>query len=381
MEITLLGSTGSIGTQTLDIVRNNPESLSVGCLVAGSNAELLASHANEFKPKLVGIRDENKLSQLKTALNYNPEIVAGNDAAMLAAQKKTDMVICAIVGMAGLDSFLEALKSAKRVGLANKEALVCGGELVGQSNTELLPIDSEHSAIFQCLQSGKHSEVEKLIITASGGPFKDLPEDKFKSITPEMALKNPNWVMGQKITIDSATLMNKGLEVIEAVRLFNIPPEKIEVVVHKESIIHSMVEFTDGSVLAQLGNADMRIPIQYAISYPNRMGSRIVKRLDLTEIGSLHFEKPRYKSFPCLNLAFEALKKGGLALTALNAANEAAVELFLNKQIGFTDIPLLIEYSLNNFQDGELCRENIHRVHNESILKIKGDYKNIIHKC
>lgn len=378
MELTILGSTGSIGTQTLDIIRNNRDKYSVGALVAGSNHELLLEQVKEFSPSLVGIADESKYRAVRNNLPASIEVVTGCDAAKIAASKKTDMVVCAIVGMAGLDSFLAALKSAKRVGLANKESLVCGGELIEGNNTELLPIDSEHSAIFQCINGNKHKEIEKIIITASGGPFRETPKDEFDSITLEMALKHPNWSMGKKITIDSATLMNKGLEVIEAVRLFKVAPENIEVVVHRESIIHSMVEFIDGSVMGQLGNADMRIPIQYAMTYPDRLESRIVQRLDLTKVGSLHFEKPDFDRFPCLGLAFEALKKGGLSLTALNAANEAAVGLFLNKKIRFIDIPKLVEYSLDHFDDGKLNIENIHHVHNSVMTKVKGDYKTIV---
>lgn len=378
MELTILGSTGSIGTQTLDIVRNNRESYSVGALVAGSNHELLLKQAKEFSPKLVGIADESKYKTVRSALPSSIEVISGSDSAVLAAERKTDMVICAIVGMAGLNSFLAALRNAKRVGLANKEALVCGGELISDSVTDLLPIDSEHSAIFQCINGNSYKEIEKIIITASGGPFRAMPIEQFKDITLEMALKHPNWSMGKKITIDSATLMNKGLEVIEAVRLFKVQPEKINVVVHRESIIHSMVEFIDGSVMAQLGNADMRIPIQYAMTYPKRICNSIVKRLDLTEIGSLHFEKPDFQKFPCLALAFEALKKGGLALTALNGGNEAAVKLFLDKKIGFTDIPKLVEYALYNFDDGELNLQNIHNVHESVIRKITADYKTIV---
>lgn len=378
MELTILGSTGSIGTQSLDIIRNNTDKFSVKALVAGSNHELLIQQAKEFSPSLVGIADETKYSLVKSALPANVEIICGNDAATIAAQQNTDMVICAIVGMAGLDSFLAALESSKRVGLANKESLVCGGELIGNNTTELLPIDSEHSAIFQCINGNKDKEVDKIHITASGGPFRAKPAEEFNDITLEMALKHPNWSMGKKITIDSATLMNKGLEVIEAVRLFKVQPEQINVVVHKESIIHSMVEFVDGSVLGQLGNADMRIPIQYAMTYPDRITSSIVKRLDLTEVGSLHFEKPDFDKFPCLMLAFEALKKGGLSLTALNAANEAAVELFLNRQIKFVHIPVLVEYGLNHYDDGILNIENIHHVHESVMNKISKDYKSIV---
>lgn len=378
MKVTILGSTGSIGTQTLDIIRNNRQDFDVYGLVAGSNHELLIKQAKEFNPSLVGIADESKYKAVRDNLPLSVKVISGIEAARLAASEKADMVICAIVGMAGLDSFLEALKSSKRVGLANKEALVCGGELISGNKTELLPIDSEHSAIFQCINGNKKKEIDKIIITASGGPFREKPACEFKDITLKMALKHPNWSMGKKITIDSATLMNKGLEVIEAVRLFNITPENIKVLVHRESIIHSMVEFIDGSVMAQLGNADMRIPIQYAMTYPDRIKNMQVKRLDLSDIGSLHFEKPDLKRFPCLSFAFEGLKKGGLALTALNAANEAAVSLFLQEQIKFTDIPKLVEYGLNSFEDEDLNLENIHNTHNMIMDKIIADYKSLV---
>lgn len=378
MDITLLGCTGSIGTQTLDVVRNNHDKYKIKALVAGSNEELLIRQAKEFRPALVGIADESKYSAVRSNLPWDIEVISGEDVAVHAASIDTDMAVCAIVGMSGLDSFLESLKHAKRVGLANKESLVCGGELIGEDAAELLPIDSEHSAIFQCINGNRHSEIDKIIITASGGPFRAMAKEEFKNITLEMALKHPNWSMGKKITIDSATLMNKGLEVIEAVRLFNVSPDNIRVLVHKESVIHSMVEFVDGSVMAQLGNADMRIPIQYAMTYPNRIPSSIVKRLDLAEIGQLHFENPDYDKFPCLSLAFQALKRGGLALTALNAANEAAVGLFLDRKISFTDIPVLVEYGLNNFEKGELNIESIHYVHNSIIEKINRDFKIIV---
>lgn len=378
MKISVLGSTGSIGTQTLDIIRNNREVYSVCALVAGSNDQLLIQQAKEFSPELVGIVDESKYKTVRHSLPPKIKVISGADAAKVAAASDVDMAVCAIVGMAGLDSFLESLKHAGRVGLANKESLVCGGELIKNSKTELLPIDSEHSAIFQCINGNHSSEVDKIIITASGGPFRAMAKEDFKDITFEMALKHPNWSMGKKITIDSATLMNKGLEVIEAVRLFKVDPSQINVLVHRESVVHSMVEFIDGSVMAQLGNADMRIPIQYAMTYPKRIQNNIVKRLNLKEIGQLHFEAPDMEKFPCLALAFEALKKGGLALTAINAANEAAVGLFLEKKIRFIDIPKLVEYGLLHYENETLSIESIHHVHNSLVEKINKDFLTLV---
>lgn len=377
MKLSVLGSTGSIGVQTLDVVRAHPEEFTVDCLAAGTNGERLIAQAVEFHPKAVGIADKGWYPALKEALPDDVEIVCGQEAATLLAGRDVDFAVCAIVGIAGLDPFLTAMNHAGKVGLANKESMVCGGELVKGHATPVLPIDSEHSAIFQCLNAGRREDVSKLILTASGGPFLDLPKEAFAKITLEQALHHPNWAMGKKITIDSATMMNKGLEVIEAVRLFGVRPDQVEVVVHRESVVHSLVEYGDGSVLAQLGNADMRIPIQYALTYPKRLNNPLVKRLKLWEWGALHFERPDTDRFPCLRLAFDALDAGGLALTALNGANEAAVGLFLDQKIRFTDIPVLVEYGLSHYAEQPLTLESIHATHEETVARILADYQKI----
>jgi len=356
--VTILGSTGSIGRQSLEVVEHL--GLSISALSADKNIDLLEEQIRKFKPMFVSVYNIDAAFELTDRISDTTTTVLPGLSGQIAVayESNADVIITAIAGQAGLEPTIAALKTGKRIALANKEPLVCAGELVMQTakeyGAEIIPVDSEHSAIFQCL-AGKqyksgHSEssvltgiphINKLILTASGGPFRGMTHKQLENITPEQALKHPNWDMGAKITIDSATMMNKGLELIEAMHLFNISPEKIKVVVHPESIVHSMVEFADGSTIAQLSNPDMRQPIQYALTYPDRMPS-LTKPLDLTELGKLTFEKPDMDTFPCLRLAYEAAEKGQDACATLNQANEEAVELFLSKKIGFNDIPRYI---------------------------------------
>jgi len=356
--ISILGSTGSIGTSTLDVVRNNPEKFKVAGLACGSNLDLLVQQIQEFKPQYVSVGKEEDIAKLQAQLGKSvPEIGWGMQGNItVATLPQVDMVISAIVGAAGLEPTLSALKAKKAVGLANKETLVVAGSLMTQmakkQQVTLFPIDSEHSAIFQCLVGQNRDELRKIIITASGGPFLNKPRDEFSSITVEQALKHPNWSMGAKITIDSATLMNKGLEVIEAKWLFDLEPEEIEVVIHPQSIIHSMIEFHDGSILAQLGIPDMRVPIAYALSFPERLPNSLPS-LSLTELGSLTFFPPDYEKFDCLKLARQSLSKGGSYTAVLNAANEVAVKRFLEKKIGFSAIPYVVEATLEKHQSCE----------------------------
>ncbi|MCL2627396.1 MAG: 1-deoxy-D-xylulose-5-phosphate reductoisomerase [Oscillospiraceae bacterium] len=333
--ITVLGSTGSIGQQTLEVADHL--GMAVMALTAYKNNELLQEQAREFNPDT-------------TILGSDP---GGMDAIIDVAENSgADIIVTAIAGEAGLAPTLAALKTGKRVALANKEPLVCAGDLVMQTareyNTEIIPVDSEHSAIFQCILGDKHKNIKKLILTASGGPFRNKTQAELRDITPEQALKHPNWTMGKKVTIDSATMMNKGLEIIEAMHLFSVTPDQIEVIIHPQSIIHSMVEFTDGSIVAQLSNPDMRMPIQYALTYPDRLPG-LTRPLDLTALKGLTFEKPNPDTFPCLALAYKAANAGTEACATLNRVNENAVELFLNNEIPFTDIPVMIEKALSEF--------------------------------
>ena len=350
--LAVLGSTGSIGTQTLEIAQLFPDRLKIQALASGSNWELLAEQARTFQPEVVCIADEAKYTSLKDALSGTPtRVVSGMEGLCeIASAADVDAVVAAIVGAAGLRPTLAAVEAGKMVALANKETLVLAGALVERLAREhgatLIPVDSEHSAIFQCLVGEEAETVESITLTASGGPFRTRPADTFGAITKAEALNHPNWTMGAKITIDSATLMNKGLEVIEAHWLFGLSPDRINIVVHPQSIIHSFVTFVDGSVKAQLGVPDMKVPIQYALTFPYRW-SAPHERIDWTVLGSLDFEEPDFERFPCLQLAFEALQQGGTAPAVLNAANEAAVELFLAERIGFTDIPRLIERALS----------------------------------
>ncbi|MBO7145113.1 MAG: 1-deoxy-D-xylulose-5-phosphate reductoisomerase [Salinivirgaceae bacterium] len=339
--IAILGSTGSIGTQTLDVARAHADKLTVEVLTAGHNSQLLINQAREFKPNAVVIADESKYNEVKSALaDLDIKVWTGAKAIEDVVQMNTvDTVVTAMVGYAGLSSTIKAIEAGKNIALANKETLVVAGELitklVAKHKVSVTPVDSEHSAIFQCLVG--EPDVEKLIITASGGPFRTKSIDELRTVTPQQALKHPNWNMGAKITIDSATMMNKGLEVIEAHWLFGIPYEQIEVTVHPQSIIHSMVQFIDGSVKAQMGLPDMKLPIQYALSYPDRWPSDF-GRINFKSQQPLTFEAPDLEKFRCLALAYEALGKGGNMPAIMNAANEVAVDAFLKGRIGFLDI-------------------------------------------
>lgn len=350
--IALLGSTGSIGTQALEVVEQFPELLQIEVLAAYSQADLLIQQAKKFQPNVVIIGREDLWQYVKDALwDDDIKVYAGEKALCEAVQMDcVDMVLSAIVGVAGLAPIYKAIECGKQIALANKETLVVAGELMTRAAREngavIYPVDSEHSAIFQSLAGELHNPISRLIITASGGPFRGMKREELLHVTKEQALRHPNWKMGDKITIDSATLMNKGLEVIEAKWLFGVPLDKIEVVVHPQSIIHSLVEFEDGSVKAQLGLPDMKLPIQYALTYPERKPSTF-PRLDFAHHSTLTFEEPDMDTFPCLPLAYEASKQGGCMPCVLNAANEAAVGLFLHDRIGFYDIPRLIEEALH----------------------------------
>ena len=349
--IAILGSTGSIGTQTLDVIRQHPDLFEVVMLSAGSNADLLAQQAIEFDADSAVICDESKYKALADILQPKGiKVFAGTDSlCSLVAGEGVDIVVGAMVGFSGLRPTLKALEAGKVVALANKETLVAAGAVMTATmrtnGAVILPVDSEHSAIFQCLMAAADNPVVKLHLTASGGPFRTWTKEHIATATAAQALKHPNWDMGAKVTIDSATMMNKGFEVMEARWLFDMQPENIEVLVHPESIIHSMVEFEDGAVIAQLGCPDMRQPISFALAFPGRItvGN---KKLDLGQIGALHFEKPDLDKFPCLGLAYEALRRGGNVPCALNAANEVAVAAYLQGRIGFYDIPRLLEKSL-----------------------------------
>lgn len=348
--VTILGSTGSIGTQTLDVIRTNPGRFRAACLTTNSNIELLGRQIEEFQPDTVVVREACSASVARKLHGNHVEVLEGDEGLCeVAARPGIDIVMSALVGFAGLAPTIAAIRAGKRIALANKETLVVAGELINrllkEHSATLIPVDSEHSAVYQCLVGESPESIRQIILTASGGPFRDLPAPEFADITRARALRHPNWSMGPKITIDSATLMNKGLEVIEARWLFDVGLEKLGVVVHPQSIIHSMVEFTDGSVKAQLGLPDMRLPIQYAMGFPERIGNSY-ERLSLPKIGSLTFHEPDTERFPCLRLAYEALERMGTAPATLNAANEVAVAAFLEERIGFMDIPRLIERAL-----------------------------------
>ncbi|GJL55422.1 MAG: 1-deoxy-D-xylulose 5-phosphate reductoisomerase [Nitrospirales bacterium] len=346
--IVILGSTGSIGASTLDIVSRFPDQFSIVGLTAGHNDQKLEEQIRTFQPQVVALSSHTAADALRARLNGHPVEVLSGEAGLCAVAQQTecDVVISAIVGGAGLTPTIAAIRAGRQVALANKEPMVMAGHLMQdeaqKQGTRIFPIDSEHSAVFQSLEGHRREDVRRIVLTASGGPFWDWPLDKIKNVTIEQALKHPNWDMGAKITIDSATLMNKGLEVIEARWLFDIPPAQINIVIHRESIIHSLVEYRDGSVMAQLGLPDMRTPISYALSYPNRIPLD-PPLLDLGTIGQLHFAPPDFKKFPCAQLAYDALAEGGGLPATLNAANEVAVQAFLNKTISFLDIPKIIE--------------------------------------
>ncbi|PLT31581.1 1-deoxy-D-xylulose-5-phosphate reductoisomerase [Peribacillus deserti] len=351
--ISLLGATGSIGTQTLDIIRSHPEQFKLAAMSAGRNLDLTRKFIGEFKPELVSVQDKEDCTVLRQEYSHlNIQFIYGEEGLVeTACYPKADIVVNAVIGSVGLYPTLQAIEAKKDIAIANKETLVTAGHLVMKAaednNVKLLPVDSEHSAIFQALQGENDKNIENLIITASGGSFRDRTRDELKDVTVEDALNHPNWSMGAKITIDSATMMNKGLEVIEAHWLYQIPYDKIKVLLHRESIIHSMVEFHDSSIMAQLGTPDMRVPIQYALTYPDRIPFPSAKRLNLAEFGKLHFDEMDFNRFPCLRFAYEAGKAGGTMPAVLNAANEAAVASFLDGKIGFLEIETMIEKALS----------------------------------
>ena len=350
-KIAILGSTGSIGVQTLSIVDEHSDLLCPVALAANSNVKLMEEQARKYRPSAVALYDEGSALDLKGRISDTPvKVLSGMEGLLeIAAYRDVQLTVAAMVGMAGIRPALAAVEAGKDLALANKESLVAAGHLitgaVKKAGVRLLPVDSEHSAIFQCLKGEEHSQIDKLIITASGGPFRGRKKEELKSIKIEDALKHPNWSMGPKVTIDSSTLANKGLEVMEAHWLFDIPYERIEAVVHPESIVHSMVQFVDGSVKAQLGIPDMRLPIQYALFYPDRL-SLSGKRLDFPALKSLSFEEPDLEAFPALSLAFRAAMTGGSLPTVFNAVNEEAVKLFLNGKIAYMQIPECIERAM-----------------------------------
>jgi 1-deoxy-D-xylulose-5-phosphate reductoisomerase len=353
--IALLGSTGSIGTSTLDVVAAHPDQFRVVAMAAGSNMELLVKQIEAFRPQLVSVATEAGAQEVRQRFGSSVEVMVGMEGLVaVASHAEANIVLTAVVGTSGLLPTLEALKAGKDIALANKETLVAAGHLVTvlakENGCKILPVDSEHSAIYQCLHRERDVDVERIIITASGGSFRDKTREEMRVATLQNALNHPNWLMGAKITIDSANLMNKGLEVMEAHWLFDMPYDRIDVMVHPESIVHSMVEFVDGSVLAQLGAADMRIPIQYALGYPNRLTAGDYKRLNLLEIGKLHFRAPDLERFPLLGLCFEAGRAGGSVPAVLNSANEVANELFRQGRIGFLDIERILMQVLDRHE-------------------------------
>ncbi len=357
-KVSILGATGSVGVNTLDVIERHPELFSVIALTANENIDLLYEQCIKFRPKLAVVVNATLADKFIAKFNgeqYKPELASGKDALKLAASyDEIDCVMAAIVGAAGLPATLEAAHAGKNILLANKEALVMSGDLLmkiaKQNNSQLLPIDSEHNAVFQCLPIGNdRCEIEKIILTASGGPFLTKSLAEFEEITPEQACVHPNWEMGKKISVDSATMMNKGLELIEACKLFDVNVKDVEIVIHPQSIVHSLVAYPDGSVLAHMAYPDMRVPIAHALAWPQRINSG-VDVLNLTEIGALEFSKPDYHRFPCLQLAYDAMAAQQSATTVLNAANEVAVNSFLNEKIRFTDISSVIDATLQDIE-------------------------------
>ena len=349
-QIAILGSTGSIGQSTLSVIEQHPDRFSVASLAAGRNLNSAFDQCQRWRPKVVSMATEELVNalalRLKEAGITGIEVVYGTAGTVrVATLPEADFVVSAIVGVSGLEATYAAVNAGKPVGLANKEAMVAAGEILTAAarakNVPLLPIDSEHNAVHQCMRAGDKSEIKRIWLTASGGPFRNLPLADFAKITVEQALKHPTWVMGRRITIDSATLLNKGLEIIEACRLFSLPPSMVKVTVHPQSTVHSLVEYIDGSILAQISVTDMRLPILYAMSYPERVASDLA--FDMASLGQLNFEPPDFERFPCLRLAYEAAEKGGAACIALNAADEVAVEAFLERAIPFSAIPRTIE--------------------------------------
>lgn len=359
--IVILGSTGSVGKSALEVISRHRDKFAVTGLTAGKNIELLEEQIKTFSPKIVAVADDKAALELKKKVKGKTEIYSGRDGInAVAGYKDSDFVLSAMVGFSGLMPTLHAIKARKVIGLANKETLVIAGRIVMDEarayGTKILPVDSEHSAIFQCLEGQDRKYVNKIVLTASGGPFIGKNKDELKDVTPEDALEHPRWKMGKKVTIDSATLMNKGLEVIEASHLFGLSGEKIEVSIHPQSIIHSMVEFIDGALIAQVSIPDMKGPIAYALSYPERLDNTLPS-LKLAALEKLTFHRPDIKSFPCLRYAYDALKEGGTMPAVLNAANEVAVQAFLEKKISFNDIPVIIKktmYSHKTNQTPEL---------------------------
>ena len=350
--VVILGSTGSIGKSTLDVIRNLEHKYNVVALSANSQWELLSEQVREFKPESVSLANEQYIDSLRNSLPDNSvQILTGaNSVREMVSKENVDIVLSAIVGGAGLPAAIEAIKNRKTLALANKEALVMAGGLImplaKENGVSIIPVDSEHSAVLQALRAGRRDEVKKIIITASGGPFRNHPIEKLSEVTKEEALNHPTWSMGNKITIDSATMMNKALEVIEAKWLFDLDASQIEVVIHPESIIHSLVEFCDGSVIAQMGLPDMKVPIQFALTYPDRENGN-VESLDLAKLGTLNFQKPDMDKFPALRLGYEVVEKGGTMGATFNAANEVAVQEFLDNKIKFTDIAKTVEHVMN----------------------------------
>ncbi|MBK8982363.1 MAG: 1-deoxy-D-xylulose-5-phosphate reductoisomerase [Ignavibacteria bacterium] len=383
-KVCIFGSTGSIGCNSLEVINNlnnNGSDYSVTYLTTNTSIDLLAEQIRNYSPKGIAITDELSCDQFISRYNFKDlEIFKGREG-LLELSKRDDftLLISSLVGIAGLEPTVNAIKKDRRIALANKETLVVAGELVNElikkNSCTLIPIDSEHSAIFQCLTGEKMSNVSGIILTASGGPFLNKSTDELNYVTVEDALAHPNWNMGKKITIDSATMMNKGLEIIEAKWLFNLSPSQISVVIHKQSIIHSMVEFIDGSVIAQLGIPDMKLPIQYALTYPHRVINDFPK-MNFNSPLTLSFEPPDYEKFKCLKLAIDSLNSGGIYPTVLNAANEIAVELFLNEAIRFNEIPEILELTLNNFNDDpELSLDNIINIDESVRRKLKENQK------
>lgn len=354
-KVLIIGSTGSIGINTLNVIRNFPDRFRVAALTINTRIDLLEPQIYEFKPPIVVVKDEKLAAELRRKLTIKCEVLSGIEGlTSVAAKLDYDILLGAMVGFAGLSPTLEAIKRGKRIALANKETLVVGGEIVTElckkHNSEIIPVDSEHSAIYQCLVGEDIEFVNKIILTASGGPFLHLNKKELKNVTVQDALNHPTWKMGNKVTIDSASMMNKGLEVIEAHWLFGLPKEKIEVVIHPQSIVHSMVEFVDGSIKAQMGLPDMKLPIQYALGYPKRLESGNQKT-NLPKINTLNFFEPDMEKFECLKLAYGALDSGGTAPCVLNAANEVAVDRFLNGEIKFSYIPFLINKALEKIEN------------------------------
>jgi 1-deoxy-D-xylulose-5-phosphate reductoisomerase len=381
--VTILGSTGSVGCNTVELVEREPERFAVEALVANRNVVKLAEQAKRLRPRLVVVAQEKAYAPLKEALaGCNIEVAAGAAAVIEAAARPADWVMAAIVGAAGLEPTLAAIRRGAIIGLANKETLVCAGSLVmaevERYGATLVPVDSEHSAIFQVLDTSQRDRIEKIILTASGGPFRSSSLAEMASVTPEQAVAHPNWDMGAKISVDSATMMNKGLELIEAYHLFGLPENQIDILVHPQSVVHSMVAYIDGSVLAQLGTPDMRTPISLALGWPKRMTTP-GKRLDLAQVATLTFEAPDPVRFPALRLARDVLRQGGAAPTILNAANEIAVQAFLDRKIGFLDIVRLVEkavttlsdVSLNVLADVLACDTQARQVARDLVAQIK----------